>query len=194
MSNIKKFSVSLASVFLFVACSNPVQASQWDDCDFGFTAIGSENGNEICSPTQWVVDYSNDSFDSMLFSYLMADTTDSPDASDISVELNCRNSKSLNVYVFGDEDLYALTNSRGIGTALMTFDNGAVQKFTYKRTYDSSQIYFLQPKLVAKKIIKSKRQFNLKFLTYSGPSVAYFPAADTSETTLRFKRAGCPLG
>lgn len=194
MSRFKSVAVSLISAFLVIAVSSPVQASEIDSCGFGQTLDYDENWNEICIPTRWLLDFTDDSFDATLFSYLKADTTSSPDVEEISVELNCRNSKFFNIYVWGDEDLYALTDNRGIGTAFMTFDNGKIQKFTYKRTYDRSQIYFIQPKLVAKSIYKAKRRFNLKFYTYSGSTVAYFPVVDIAETALRFKRAGCPLG
>jgi|LakMenEpi03Aug12_release.lakeMendotaPanAssembly.Ray.scaffolds.fasta_scaffold181497_4 hypothetical protein len=180
-------------LFLSVLTSPSVRASEYDDCGFGQTLDFDENYNEICVPSRWILDGSNDSFDRVLFSNLMADSTDSPDVSEISIELNCRNSKHFNIFIWGDEDLYAWTNNRGIGTALMTFDNGKIQKFTYKRTYDSSQIYFTQPKQVAKFIYKAKRKFNLKFYTYSGSTVAYFPVVDIFDTALRLKIAGCPL-
>jgi hypothetical protein len=193
MLKFKRIIVSAVSALLVVTISSPVQASENDECGFGRT-WDFEVEEDVCIPMRWTLDFSSDSFDNMLYSYLTADTSDSPDVSEISIELNCRNAKSFNVYIFGDDDLYAWTNNRGIGTALMTFDNGKIQKFTYKRTYDSSQIYFLQPKLVAKSIYRAKRRFNLKFYTFSGPTVAYFPAVDMSETALRFKRANCPIG
>ena len=194
MSGTKRLISSVVSIFLFISIHTPAHASELDSCGLGKTLEYNENGDEVCTPMYWTIDSSYDTFDTTLFSYLAADSTDSPDVYELSVELSCRNSKNFNVYVWGDDDLYAWTNNRGVGTALMTFDNGKIQKFTYKRTYDSSQIYFLQPKLVAKSIYKAKRRFNLKFYTFSGPSVAFFPAVDISETALRFKRAGCPLG
>ena len=122
MSGTKRFISSVVSIFLFISIHTPAHASELDSCGLGKTLEYNENGDEVCTPMYWTIDSSYDTFDTTLFSYLAADSTDSPDVYELSVELSCRNSKNFNVYVWGDDDLYAWTNNRGVGTALMTFD------------------------------------------------------------------------
>ena len=202
--------VCLFSIGLLTFSTNPVQANQDDKCGFGKYLTEDANWNEICEFRVFSeYEYSDG------FSTTFQISTDD-EAPVFCADGGCNNRFNRFFYIectdgellvgFDVGFVVPVTKKKGIGTALVKIDNGAIRSFAYSSiqgefspAWESEprgywySIRLSTPQVLTKALLKGAKRLSLKIPVAKGSVILVFALSDLVNFQAKFKSRGCQL-